>query len=216
MDDTRERLINAAGEVFAEKGFDQATVREICARANANIAAINYHFGDKERLYAESVKRAHCEHGQADTSEWPAHLTPEEQLHFFIRKMMEDMLDRESPSWHIELTMREMSRPTTASGELVREYIGPKFELLHSILRQLLPANMPVEQVRLHGFSIVGQCLLYRFHRPIGRLLIGEQAFQNLFDVDLLARHITEFSLRGLRGAHVVEEHANLAVGEAT
>ena len=60
MDATRDRLLMAAGEVFAEKGFDKATVREICQAANVqNIAAVNYYFGDKERLYIESVKRAH-------------------------------------------------------------------------------------------------------------------------------------------------------------
>ena len=47
---TRQRVLEAAGEVFAERGFRAATVREICQRAKANLAAVNYHFGDKERL----------------------------------------------------------------------------------------------------------------------------------------------------------------------
>ena len=60
MDDTRERLLAAASRVFAEKGFEKATVREICQAAEvSNLAAVNYYFGDKERLYIESVKRAH-------------------------------------------------------------------------------------------------------------------------------------------------------------
>src|SRR3954453_12160787 len=55
---TRKRLLEAAGEVFADKGFKAATVRDICCRAGANVAAINYHFGDKERLYAEVLQLA--------------------------------------------------------------------------------------------------------------------------------------------------------------
>ncbi len=58
MDDTKARLIEAAGEEFGEKGFLAATVRAICARAGANLAAVNYHFGDKDRLYEQALLEA--------------------------------------------------------------------------------------------------------------------------------------------------------------
>ena len=57
-DETRRQLLEAAGEVFATAGFRNATVREICRRAGANLAAVNYHFGDKEALYAEVLRYA--------------------------------------------------------------------------------------------------------------------------------------------------------------
>jgi AcrR family transcriptional regulator len=58
-DKTRQRLLEAAGEIFAEQGFRKATVRDICARADANVASVKYHFGDKEKLYSEILRFAH-------------------------------------------------------------------------------------------------------------------------------------------------------------
>src|SRR3972149_7630201 len=56
---TRERLLDAAGEVFAERGYRRATVREICRRANVNIASVNYYFKSKEDLYADVLEFAY-------------------------------------------------------------------------------------------------------------------------------------------------------------
>lgn len=197
-DDTRDRLLNSAGEVFAQKGFESSTVREICALAGANVAAVNYHFGDKERLYLAAVQEAHCDHGTPPRADWPPGMSAEQKLVEFIRQMMVDMIDQDRPTWQIALVMREMSKPTRACEELVKSFIGPKFAILGDILSELLPASATEREKHLHAFSVVGQCLLYRFHRPIGRLLLGEEEFQSLFDVELLTRHIARFSLAAL------------------
>ncbi|MFO0948019.1 MAG: CerR family C-terminal domain-containing protein [Planctomycetota bacterium] len=94
--------------------------------------------------------------------------------------------------------MRELSHPTDACVKLVDAYIRPKAELLGSILAEILPDETPILRQHLMGFSVVGQCLFYRVHRPIARLLVGEAEFDQ-YDVPLLAEHITRFSLGGLR-----------------
>jgi len=204
MDDTRQRILEVAGQTFAEKGFEEATVREICQRAEANLAAVNYHFGDKAKLYVEAVKQAHCHQGgEIPEFPWTSETPPEQKLSDFIHHMMSMMLENDRPSWHLELMLREMSRPTEACTELVQSFIGPMFGTLLSIIRELLPPGTSPEAVRLHGFSIVGQCLLYRYHRPIGRLLIGEEDFRRLFQqIEQTAAHIVAFSLGGLRAAY--------------
>jgi hypothetical protein len=82
---------------------------------------------------------------------------------------------------------------------LVRNFIGPKFAMLVGILREFLPTATDRE-LHLHGFSVVGQCLLYRFHRPIGRLLVGETEYVS-YTAEELADHIARFCSTGLRGS---------------
>src|SRR5258708_3207032 len=103
-DDPRERLLTAAGELFAEKGLDGATVREIKDRAGVNIAAINYYFRDKENLYIEAVKHASCGsqlHGAVTAGD--ADAPPAQRLRDFIHAFVARMLDKARPAWHAQL-----------------------------------------------------------------------------------------------------------------
>jgi TetR/AcrR family transcriptional regulator, regulator of cefoperazone and chloramphenicol sensitivity len=196
IDDTRQRLLDAAEQVFSEKGFKAASVREICNKAGANIAAINYYFGDKESLYIETVKYAHrsCIEG-APFPEWEPNTPPVQMLCDFIRVIVTRMHAPQSPS-ATQLMMREMVQPTAACRAVVEEYIQPMAQKLGAILAQLMPGTTRQQQT-LVAFSIVGQSLFYRNHRAIAALVVGEEEFRR-FDVDLVARHITEFTLRAL------------------
>jgi AcrR family transcriptional regulator len=196
-DNPRERLLVTAGEIFAEKGFKGATVREIIDRAGVNIAAVNYYFRDKERLYIEAVKHAVCGEPEDMQLEWPAGTSPTVKLRDLIRFQLRKFLDPGRPAWLARLMMRELTQPSEACAELVRDYIEPRSKILLSILRELLPPNTPRSKLFLTSFSIIGQCHFYCSHRPIIRLLIGEDAYQNL-DPDTLAEHITQFTLRAL------------------
>ena len=200
MDDTRQKLIDVAGQVFSEKGFEATTVREVCQLAGVNIAAIHYHFGDKERLYIEAVKFANCQQGVVEF-DWPPGCPPEQKLAGMIAHMVEMMLEDDAPSWHIELMMRELARPTAACQVLVEEFISPMFSQLLQIVSEFLPDHVPLIVRQRLAFSVVAQCLLYRYHRPIGRLLVGEENFRKMFDVAETARQITAFSLGGIRAA---------------
>jgi TetR/AcrR family transcriptional regulator, regulator of cefoperazone and chloramphenicol sensitivity len=193
---TRQRLLDAAEKVFADKGFEAASVDEITKRAEANRAAISFHFGGKERLYIETVKYAHrsCHEGQP-FPEFPAETPAVERLRGFIRTLVQRMVAEADPH-ATQLMMREMIQPTAACVEVVREYIRPMADILRGILGELLPKADPVK-IYLTGFSIVGQCLFYKQNRPVAQLLVGDDEFAKL-DADRIAEHIIAFTLSGL------------------
>ncbi|MCA9113693.1 MAG: CerR family C-terminal domain-containing protein [Planctomycetaceae bacterium] len=195
-EDSRTRLLNAAGEIFAVKGFQSATVREICSRAGANIAAINYHFGDKEKLYIEAVKQAHrLRKEQVPMPVWPEGTPPEARLRDFIETMVRRMAVREMAPWHHQLMMREMASPTRACLEMVEESIRPEHERLVALLRELLPPDVTRLQVDRTAFSIIGQCMFYKFGASVGRILLGDEPYARMAEPASIAEHIARFTL---------------------
>jgi AcrR family transcriptional regulator len=194
---TRRRLVEAAGELFSEKGFKGTTVREITARAGANLALLNYHYGDKQTLYIEAVKHAACGQAGEPHLTWPPDTTPAAKLRDIIRFQLLKMLDPNRPAWMARLIMRELTQPSGACAELVRDYIEPRSKILLDVLRELMPRHTPRRKLWLTAFSIVGQCHFYASHRPILRLLLGEDEYKRL-DVEAVAEHVAQFTLRAL------------------
>jgi AcrR family transcriptional regulator len=197
QDPTKVRLIEAAGEEFASKGFDATRIRTICDRAGANVAAVNYHFGDKEQLYVETVLDAHrcsMELGEYDAA---VAAGPAEQLRSFIHHFLTRVLAiNHLEDWRHRLMLREMLQPTSASDVLVRESIRPHFERLQQVMRQFCP-EADERKLNALTFSVIGQCLHYKMARPVTERLIGPEAFGAL-DLEFLTDHITSFCLAAL------------------
>jgi AcrR family transcriptional regulator len=200
---TRQRILEAAGEVFAANGFRAATVRDIVRRAGANVAAVNYHFGDKAGLYAEVLKYAHA----CAMAKYPPDMglkptaTPRQRLHAFIRSFLFRVLDEGRPAWHGKLMAREMAEPTGTLAAIVKDDIRPHFAALQSAITDVLgarAAEVPRGHVRYCAWSIVGQCLYYFYARPVIHQLAPGQGFTSSH-VEAIARHITDFSLAALK-----------------
>lgn len=200
-DAPRQQLLESAGEVFAEVGFRNATVREICRRAGANIAAINYHFGDKETLYLEVLRYAK----DKALSKHPTLLNvlasapAEKKLRAFVLSLLRRIFDEGELAWHGKLMSREMVDPTNALDSIVEERIRPMTDQLRAIVAELL--NLPVadERVRQCSFSVVSQCLFYHHCGPVVARLFPGQIPTEPASIEKLADHITEFSLAGLK-----------------
>lgn len=221
---TRARLLEAAGEVFAAQGYQHATVRDIVAKAGANIAAVNYHFGDKRGLYVEVIrecKRWASEHypvvGEGGVEERSA--DPREQLRLFIHQFMLRLLDRGRPAWHGKLMCREITDPSESGGVafemVVEEFIRPQARLLESIIAGVMFGNgkkltaRDEGQVRLCVASVIGQVLHYEHAAKVmGKLYPMELAPAD--QIERLAEHVYRFSLAAMenvaRGAEKSHE----------
>jgi AcrR family transcriptional regulator len=192
--------LEAAGEVFAQKGFRDATIREICARAGANIAAINYHFGGKERLYSEvlryvdSLKADRHPFNPPETS-----VTAEARLAWFVKQFLASVFDTDRPAWHQRIMNREMVEPTFALDELVDNNIKKRAIILQGIVREILGPGASEKLVQRGAASVVGQCLFYWHCKPVIGRLMPQLGFSPE-GAEQLAAHVTQFSIAGLAG----------------
>ena len=197
QDLTKARLLEAAGEEFAEKGYELARVRAICDRAGVNLAAINYHFGAKEQLYMEVLREAHKCGLEQQEELTAAGASSAQRLRGFIRHFLERVLAMNRPEdWQHRVMLREMLAPTPFSEVLVREGIRPRFERLKSLMREICP-EADDRRLNVLVFSVIGQCLHYKLARRITERLIGEEGYQAL-DLDYLSDHIASFCLAAL------------------
>src|ERR1041384_1373603 len=205
MSGTKDRILAAAGAVFAERGFQRTTVREIAARAGVNVAAGNYHYGSKKALYLE-VLRAQFAEIRALLRERGASRPPGEigrlsraQLVSLLRARVNVMLDLllgPPPGVHGTLMQREMCDPSEALPVIVEEFIAPMLGEMREIAARVEP-RLDAESVERCVFSIIGQALFYRFTLPALRMLDGLPTRSRAVTREL-ADHITEFSLAGM------------------
>ena len=200
---TRDQLLEAACLVFAEKGYRDATIADICQRAGANIAAVNYHFRDKKTLYAEAWRvgfhrslKAHPADGGV-----PAGAQAEQRLRGRILSLMQRFAD---PASHeLEMIHKEMANPTGLLAEVVRECIGPIRQKLGAIVGELLGPGATEQQVLLCLMSIRAQCfdrvVRERRRDMFTKAGIKSGAEPEKIPIEQIADHVTRFSLAGIR-----------------
>jgi TetR/AcrR family transcriptional regulator, regulator of cefoperazone and chloramphenicol sensitivity len=198
--DTRSRLLQAAGEIFARHGFRRATVRMISGRAHANIAAVRYYFGGKEGLYAAVLQHTFITANQKypPTRNLPENAPPLLQLRTFIHTFLLRILDDGRPAWHGKLMIREIADPTPVLDQVIDEMFKPLYSRLIIIIGDFFEEGTDEEVIRLCAMSIMGQCLFYRHSRPVVARLFKKE--YSPADIEMFADHITTFSLQALRG----------------
>lgn len=203
---TRAALLEAGGAVFAEKGFDRATGKEICARAGANVAAINYYFGGVEGLYAAVLRLAHnrvvsVDHLQALVAR---EHDAGSQLEAIVGMFARAVTGPASSSWVFRVIGREVVAPSRVFSEMRDKEIFPKLRVLRPVVAELMDLPEDHAAVARACISIVAPCVL---------LLIGDrrflkQAFPSFgFDnAEAIAQHMVSFALAGIAAARAAHK----------
>ena len=200
---TRKRLLDAAREVFSQHSFHGATVREICRLADANVAAVNYHFGSKDGLLAEALNFAPLAALQKANA--LASACPKTRLRLFLRDFMLMLLDEKNPSSQCRIMVRELADPTPALDKIVREAIAPLHEFLGRLVREIAGQKIGEAELRRCVHSIVGQCLYYRHSHPVLQRLYPRLRYGRK-EIETIGDHIAEFSLAGIQRLDKADE----------
>jgi TetR/AcrR family transcriptional regulator, regulator of cefoperazone and chloramphenicol sensitivity len=202
VDDTRQRLLQSAAEVFAEKGFDASTIREICARAQANVALVNYHFGDKMELYSEVLMNAFRPPEGAPPPVLPT--TPEEGIRKIIRAMLDKALDQsDQASLRYRLMLHEYAHPSATTPRVIDLTLRPVYDLLRQLVGKVAGVDPDSDQARLYVHSILGQVIHYTRSGPVVAALWPDLKMTPE-QREMIAEHISALTIGRL---HTLSEH---------
>ncbi|MFH0781142.1 MAG: CerR family C-terminal domain-containing protein [Pseudomonadota bacterium] len=199
---TKERILEAAGNIFGEKGFKDATIRTIALAADVNIAAINYHFRDKEGLYGAVLEEVFLQ----GFTRFPATMDlapeadPQQRLRAFIRAMFYRLLSKEGWGGIVgrgRLIARELLDPSPAFEAVLDRYIKPHRDLLLDIITKIIGTGCGPEKLMPCVISIIGQCIYYAMASPVIRKISADNA-PTEENLDRLAEYVWLFSLGGI------------------
>jgi len=200
---TKLQLILAAGEIFAEHGFEGASIRAIAEKAGANIAAINYHFGSKENLYKETVLFSHKKRGKIQdilSQEDPNILKSRQGVEKIIRKIVQldfhSFVSPDRPNWSGRLLLRSFFDSAPPFKELIRDEFLPNFQFLKNLALNANP-TLSDQEAHFWALSLIGKISVYSFlAEPV--LMTYNKENYDPSDIEAAIDHITKTLVREL------------------
>jgi AcrR family transcriptional regulator len=199
---TRDRLLDEAEDLFAQRGYHAASVREITKSADSNLAAVNYHFGNKQNLYLEVFRSRWMPRASRIQTSFRESLkncgtpTPNRVIQTFARAFLEGPMSDEERSRHLKLISGELAQPTEAFELIVEQVFRPLFGNLLKDLRSVMPDTIDEKQMILNVFSILSMVLYFNFARPLIASFVGGEDGDDLRT--RFVDHIVQFSLNGV------------------
>jgi AcrR family transcriptional regulator len=194
--ETQRRLMEAAGEVFAECGFHMATMKAITDRAGASLASINYHFGDKAELYAAVIRGIESHMSELVTglnNDFAG--TPIVRLRQMIVYIVQQMLSFQPTHWEQVIMARELAQPSPAMMGLIERVIKPVNNKLSMLIAEAIGLDQSAQSVGLFAASVIGQ-IVYYLKDPV--FVFHPQISETLSTTEI-ANHIADFSIAAVQ-----------------
>jgi len=220
--DTRQRVLECATRLFAERGFRQTTISDICQAAGANIAAVNYYFGSKENLYQEAWRHAYsltreAREGLLDRA---GEMSPEEVIRRFVRTRLDDITRGGPENYFWQILEKEHHDPTPAHEAIIREVFRPLAMRLIGLVEEILGPRGSETLAKLSFFGLAGSLGFLALHRQIVRQVFGRDILTQS-DADAVYDHVMRFFFAGLSASREALERgeahpALMAPGKAT
>ena len=207
MKDTRQRVLESACHVFAEQGFHDANIAEICERAEANVASVNYYFRSKKDLYVEALRHSFEVAEQKrplllDSAEVPS---PEERLRRFIAAQFHRVFCSGECGCASRLIAHEMTNPTFAHEEVFEGLMTPRMAHLDGIIAELLGQGASKGDVRNYALSVISLFGFYQFSNMARQAFLGHKR-RTPRKLQDMVEHTTEFALGGIAAARKKSE----------
>jgi TetR/AcrR family transcriptional regulator, regulator of cefoperazone and chloramphenicol sensitivity len=204
---TRQRLLVTASRIFAEKGYQEATVAEICEQAETNIASVNYHFRDKENLYLEAWRYAF----QQDMERYPSDggIDPDTSAEARLAGRIKSLIARiaDPDSHFFAIVHKEMAQQTSLLEKIMAQEINPERQALNILVKELIGPDATEQQIQFCHASIVGQC----FHLlKVKHLRLSQETQRYVIDMndaEAYAEHVVQFSLAGINAMREANRH---------
>lgn len=195
---TRERLLEAAEELFIDRGYNHVTVRDICRAAGANVAAVNYYFRDKLGLYqVVLMKVIACLHEVSKSAhEGKADVSAEERFRHYVRTFMGHALSNGHVCRAGRLMAREMADPSPAFDLIIEKAIRPNSARVAALVSEL--TGLPSVDPRVGICVGCIQTQISGFTGPVAARMVPGGCFTGEI-IDFLADQVVEFSLAGMR-----------------
>lgn len=174
--ETRRRLVMAALDAFGRLGFEAASTRDIAKAAEANLAAIAYHFGSKEALLvavaehvvAEVQKHLGARLALAQTlMAGPLdRMTARQMLHGLAEAYIATLLgEAEAERW-ARFILREQMAPSPAF-DTIYGFVHGAHAIVTGLVARLLDLDPRSEEAAARAFTLIGQIVIFRVAQPI-------------------------------------------------